>query len=255
MIEPNFRQPVFNSNKILSKSILILTILFVTISLFSIVADFFQFSLIADLKEGLHKELIDSNDSRQGVIAILNLFILIPLMVVFYTWVNRSNKNLSALGVKNKIFSSGWSVGWFFIPVMSIYKPCQVMKEIWNESTRVKIKIDNYDYTKKAPSGTVVLWWIVWVIDTYFSSFVLRYSIMIRTLDSLYNLTIMYVISSTLNIVNFIFTAYLVHKITNYQIEKYKILKAQEQSIPDNFETDNSRNFPNNIPPTYTPFS
>ena len=31
-------------------------------------------------------------------------------------------------------FTPGWSVGWFFVPIMNPWKPFQAMREIWQAS-------------------------------------------------------------------------------------------------------------------------
>jgi hypothetical protein len=31
-------------------------------------------------------------------------------------------------------FTPGWSIGWYFVPIMSLWKPFQAMREIWQAS-------------------------------------------------------------------------------------------------------------------------
>ncbi len=55
------------------------------------------------------------------------------------------------------IFTPGWSVGWYFIPVANLWKPYQVMKEIWNVSH------------KCLATGHSVLgwWWALWLLSNF----------------------------------------------------------------------------------------
>jgi hypothetical protein len=52
----------------------------------------------------------------------------------FLLWTYRSYRHLSALSDRDLRFSPGWAVGWFFAPIMNLFRPYQVMKEIWEES-------------------------------------------------------------------------------------------------------------------------
>ncbi|MCC7479534.1 DUF4328 domain-containing protein [bacterium] len=49
-------------------------------------------------------------------------------------WVYRSNVNCSKLGAVYLRFTPGWAVNWFFVPLLSYWKPAQVLGEIWRES-------------------------------------------------------------------------------------------------------------------------
>src|SRR3954469_21689020 len=70
----------------------------------------------------------------QGLIAILNLFGFVLAGIFFFIWLNRAHKNLSALRAEHLEFSSGWAVGWWFVPFANLVKPFQVVREIWCES-------------------------------------------------------------------------------------------------------------------------
>lgn len=46
-----------------------------------------------------------------------------------YLWIYRVRRNLVALGVPGLRFTPGWSIAWFFVPVMNLFRPWQIMKE------------------------------------------------------------------------------------------------------------------------------
>jgi hypothetical protein len=66
------------------------------------------------------------------VAGLEGLFMLIA-MVAFAFWIYRANANLHAFGV-NDIYSPGWAVGNYFIPVASLWLGYRVMEEVWNKS-------------------------------------------------------------------------------------------------------------------------
>ena len=74
------------------------------------------------------------NDNRTLLIAVVAMLVNIATIVVFLIWINRANKNSRALGAQNMQFTPGWCVGWWFIPIASLWKPYQAVREIWKTS-------------------------------------------------------------------------------------------------------------------------
>ncbi len=117
-----------------------------------------QYQLLSDFKLGIYSSealanaAAESNDKRQQIIGVFQFGIAITTIILFAMWIYRANFNSRALGAQNMKFTPGWSVGYYFIPILWFWKPYQAMKEIWRAS--------------KAPTswesvarGTVLPWW------------------------------------------------------------------------------------------------
>ncbi len=78
--------------------------------------------------------LAESNDTRQQAIGVVQFVIYIVTGITFLVWIHRANRNARALGAEGMQFTPGWSVGWYFVPIMSLWKPFQAMREIWQAS-------------------------------------------------------------------------------------------------------------------------
>lgn len=63
-------------------------------------------------------------------VALLQLLVIIATGVVFLMWIYRANLNVRGFGAADMKFTPGWSVGWYFIPIMNLVRPYQAMKEI-----------------------------------------------------------------------------------------------------------------------------
>ena len=72
-----------------------------------------------------------------AVLAQLGSFFMTALF--FLLWTYRSYRHLSALSDRDLRFSPGWAVGWFFVPIMNLFRPYQVMKEMWRKSTPERV--------------------------------------------------------------------------------------------------------------------
>jgi hypothetical protein len=77
-----------------------------------------------------------SNDNRQQAIGVAQFALFVVTDIVFLTWIHRVNRNARALGAEGMRFTPGWSVGWFFVPIMNLWRPFQVMREIWQASAQ-----------------------------------------------------------------------------------------------------------------------
>ena len=54
----------------------------------------------------------------------------ITLVVTFTMFIHNASSNLEHLRIAGQKFTPGWSVGWFFVPFMNLYKPTRVVREL-----------------------------------------------------------------------------------------------------------------------------
>jgi hypothetical protein len=115
-----------------------------------------------------------ANDSRQGMIAFVWLIIYIASAVTFLMWMYRAHKNLSALGATSLRFTPGWAVGWFFVPIMYLFRPYQVTSEIWKASEPKVDTIDSTSWKNVATSPIVGWWWAFFLISNFIGQITFR---------------------------------------------------------------------------------
>ena len=82
-----------------------------------------------------------------------HIAVTLTLMVIFAIWINRSCKNGWLLDAPHMKTTPGWSVGYFFFPILSLWKPYGAMKEI----RRASHGNDN------ALRSILPLWWTLWL--------------------------------------------------------------------------------------------
>jgi hypothetical protein len=101
----------------------------------------------------------ETHDLFQTIFGTGLLLVYIATIVMFCVWTYRVNANLHALGAANLRFSPGWAVGWYFVPVANLWKPYQVMSEIWRASRNPS----GWQYD--ASSSIVGWWWFWWIVS------------------------------------------------------------------------------------------
>jgi hypothetical protein len=107
-----------------------------------------------------------------GLVAAVCSFMVIWVVcgtikwIAYLVWVYRSYSNLPALGRASLSYDSpGWAVGDYFIPIISLFRPYQVMRETW-AATRFPL---NTSSAKQGPRSCWLLrlWWFFWLVEFF----------------------------------------------------------------------------------------
>lgn len=85
--------------------------------------------------------------------AIVALVVFVGLVVAFCFWMNRSCKNAWLLAPERMSMTPGWSVGYYFIPIVNLWRPYQGMREVRDASCPAG-----------ALASTLPAWWTLWII-------------------------------------------------------------------------------------------
>jgi hypothetical protein len=123
-----------------------------------------------------------ANDLRQGVIAWIRVAAFLLTVVLFCVWVNRASKNAHALGAPGMRFTPGWSVGYFFIPIVNLFRPYQAIAEIYRASDPGR----DPAAWQNAPAALIGIWWAVWLISNFASNIATRIMLTADTVEELH---------------------------------------------------------------------
>lgn len=83
------------------------------------------------------------------------------LAAVFLPWLYRVRVNVRALGMRRLRFGREWTVLGFLVPVLNLFRPCQVVAEVWRASD--PSSGDPMAWKRAAVSPLVPLWWATFV--------------------------------------------------------------------------------------------
>ena len=77
---------------------------------------------------------VDDSNATLGVVYILTLVAYLFSAVFFILWTHRAYKNITALGAQRPRFGAGWAIGGWFVPILGLWRPKQVVDDIWRAS-------------------------------------------------------------------------------------------------------------------------
>lgn len=75
-------------------------------------------------------------EERQSqILSIIGVLLLLFEFVVFMVWIYRTSANAAALRPDTERITSGWAVGWFFIPLANLWMPFKALNQVWHSSS------------------------------------------------------------------------------------------------------------------------
>lgn len=196
----SLRNKDFKSSESLTKWVKYMLYAQILFAIISIISGYLEYQLLSGYKDGVYasQETIiadmEANDMRQGIVSVLYMIIYFVLAFLILKWIYRANYNARQLGAENMKFTPGWSIGYYFIPILAIWKPYQAMKEIWQASK------NPLDWTSQNPSGILSIWWTLWLISNILGQIIFRLYRRAEELKELIDLNLITQISYLLDI-------------------------------------------------------
>lgn len=95
---------------------------------------------------------------------IAGLFSLLVTAPLFLVWFRRAYRNAAALGAGGLRLSSGWAVGWWFVPIACFWMPLLAAIEMWRTSGAPEAPADGTSRRPDAAPILVGVWWAAWLL-------------------------------------------------------------------------------------------
>jgi Domain of unknown function (DUF4328) len=84
--------------------------------------------------------------------------VTIATVTVWLLWQYRAERNARALSPSDQFsFTPGWAVGWWFIPIASLWMPFQAVRELWKASGGAP------DWQELPTWSAIGWWWASWI--------------------------------------------------------------------------------------------
>lgn len=198
---------------------ILLTIFWVLIvlTLIGVVSGYFELNLLNKFQQDIYVDNseINANDLRQQIIGIGQTVIYIASVVVFLNWFRRSYGNLHRLGISlnNKESMTVWS---WFIPIISLFKPVQIMSELWKE-TQNKIKKFDTNYTIKNGGLLIGLWWTMFIISNIIGRYFFKTVFKDQTLEELIDGARLIIVSDVMQVLEALLVILIVSKLSKME--------------------------------------
>jgi uncharacterized protein DUF4328 len=160
---------------------------------------------------GITNAEASANDLRHAAISAVSLLAFLATAVAWLFWIHRAYANVAELGTGKTNHSPGWAVGYWFVPIMSLFRPYQITKETWVRSRDAG--------AGPSGGGTAVVgwWWLLWVADQIFTNATSRLGSGAKSIAALQGVTIMGMIGDALTVGAALLALAVVRRIDGYQ--------------------------------------
>lgn len=160
-----------------------------------------------------------ASEAWQGLIGVVWSALFVVTAVVWLRWLVCASVNTRVLATRQVRFTPGWSVAWYFIPILNLWRPFQVMQEIWQVSQ------EGARYHK--PMGRVIVWWALFP-----TSVILRY-VASWVMSDRYAATLVHVLADMVHVASCIAAMLLVSGIYRMQVDNLARHKAAAEAEAD----------------------
>jgi hypothetical protein len=159
------------------------------------------------LNASLDASQLATYQSHRDLFSLVDLAALVVTAIVFLRWLYLVHENLRELGRKDIRYGSKMAVAVWFIPVVNLWRPTQVMEDLRHTS----------DGENNKSSGLVVLWWLAFLASGLIDRFTSRMPL--DTIHDLQTQNMLEVVSLALSVGAAVGAVFLVRSITAAQEE------------------------------------
>ena len=152
----------------------------------------------------------------------LSLLIVIPVVIItvvlvplFGVWIIRANKNVRSLGAEHLSISPGWALGYFFVPILNLFKPLKAMNELFLASHAPH----SWHQNPKEKSRVVSYWCVLFTGNLILLSSEEKYYDRAVTVDELNKAILLGILGTIISILSCKVTIDMIRAISNAQIK------------------------------------
>lgn len=102
-----------------------------------------------------------AHDTMRSIVWTAQIVTLAITAATFLTWLHRVRVNVRALGARRLSYRREWTILGFLIPVLNMFRPYQVIREIWQASD--PSTGDPMAWRRVAAPRRIAIWWGLFV--------------------------------------------------------------------------------------------
>ena len=111
-----------------------------------------------------------------GLVGLAQVAAMILAAFFFIRWFHLAHSNLSCLADEPSSYASRWAIWGFFVPILNLIRPQQLMREIWTITSGRWQQQPSRVVGLTRPSDQVNLWWGLFLVTNLIANAVGRVS-------------------------------------------------------------------------------
>jgi Domain of unknown function (DUF4328) len=197
----------------------------VMMDLVSIGAQYLQYLNLDSVQRQTNlEEDLDIFEIVVGLSGLGQSLVYIVTAVAFCMWFYRAYKNLKVWRIPGLKYSPGWAVGYFFIPILNLFRPYQIAQEIWKASDP-RVPIEGPQWRDNSGSSVVGAWWAFWLIANFVGQ--IDFRLRMSNIADQKGFALVGILSDLLSITAAAFALLMIFKIQARQAQKLEIIFSE----------------------------
>ena len=188
------QEKMLRPNEARAKYAIVMLFVILFLDVVSGYSSYLQLGLLNDLNEGIFvpDDVLTTNNLRERIIGVLYSIAMLVSAVFFIQWFRRAYYNLQ-VRTGNCEHGEGWAAGSWFVPIISLFRPLHIMKEMDTKTSRL---IGSTTGKVVETNGVVIgFWWALWILNNYLGNYVLKMAFREETIEN-------YISSTTVEMIN-----------------------------------------------------
>ena len=160
-----------------------------------LISSYFEYRLIDSWRNGAAVDMgaATANDLRQKIIAIFQILAFIGSAICFIMWFRRAYANLDQK--MNLRYNDGWAAGGWFVPILNLWRPVQMMSEMYRVANDVLNSNTPFN-PKTLGMGGIGAWWFAWIFNNLLGRISFQLSTKAETLDEFANAAVFDIVAT-----------------------------------------------------------
>lgn len=174
---------------------------------------------------------IDDSNATLGTVYLLLLGAFFFTAIFFTSWTYRAYRNGPALGAQSPRFGAGWAIGGWFVPIMWLWRPKQIVDDIWRMSDPADPPfVRPMDWRNRSVPFLVSAWWGVFIVSAFVDRLAARGDP--ATIDGDRTMTSWGLVGSALSVIGAALAIWVVSTCTSRQRRRAAALEALPEAAP-----------------------
>lgn len=194
----------------------------------TIVTDVYQYIIVKGYEAGtVSMEELSRSDTVVSISGLLFIAALIASIIAFLRWFRRAYWNLHVLHPMVPRWSEGWAAGAWFVPFLNLWRPFQIMKEIWT-GMHGAAPMHSSRAENTAPLG---IWWASWLVSGFVTNAGTRIRMRADTLSDFLIAIPLDIVGSAISVVSLLLLLQIIRRVAAAEKDAYDNAAAPSDSI------------------------
>lgn len=194
-----------------------------------------EYSLLVRLEtEDVPVSELDASDRRQLIVAVVQTIVFAFAAFFFVRWLHHAYRNLRALGARTLRFATHTAVWSWFVPILNLWKPKQVINDVWRASDPDAPREQNHgDWADKRPPLLYGVWWLFFVVLNFAYNAAFRLDFRAEELEEIQLASLITIVADSLSVIGALLALAVVRRTTARQESRAERLRTDIVPPPE----------------------